>query len=374
LINKSENNILIVIPSYTFGGAEMHSYYTAKAIQKQTDAVIYFLAFGRIDTFKTKLEDEGFHTLHFPLNNFLALGSFQKVKVLFNLYFYLRPYGFQSIFSGTEQCNLLMGLQWKLLRAKHFFWHQWGIDSRQNLGFWERLVVRSKPYYVANSEACKNNIIARHQLSNSSELKIIHNPFNEQLLNIQPVFNSNEFNCVMVANFFEEKDHETLLLAFELFKNKFPNSNGKLFLIGRDNGGHLLIKAKAKAFDLNLSGSVIFTGNVEYVAGWMSKMHVGILSTKSEGLSNALIEYMAVGLPVIATDIQQNEEVVGEKNREWLFPVGDVDRCFELLEKRYLERSELPANGEANKEYIKTHFSFTEYSDAIMELLKRSKS
>ena len=54
-----KKKVLICIPSYTFGGAEMHSLYTAKALKTKNELEIYFLAFGRIDTFKEKIENEG---------------------------------------------------------------------------------------------------------------------------------------------------------------------------------------------------------------------------------------------------------------------------------------------------------------------------
>ncbi len=60
MIKKSTKNILICIPSYTHGGAEIHSLYTAKALQEVEGVKVFFLAFGRVDTFQDKLKDEGF--------------------------------------------------------------------------------------------------------------------------------------------------------------------------------------------------------------------------------------------------------------------------------------------------------------------------
>jgi glycosyltransferase involved in cell wall biosynthesis len=362
-------NILICIPSYTFGGAEIHSLYTAQAIKKNTDYTVYFLAFGRIDTFRQRLNDNGFKTLHFPLNDFLNLSYSQKAVRLFKLIRFLKPYQFKYMFSGTEQCNLLMALMWKVLGVKKFFWHQWGIDTRTTIGFFEKLAATTKPAYIANSLACKEDIISRHSINNNNSVKIIHNTFNEALLKVNPNYNSTDFNLIMIANFFEEKDHATVLRALKLFVTKYPETLIKLYFAGRDNGSAIYLKSKALAFDLALQNYVVFSGNVADVAAMLSIMQVGILSTKSEGLSNALLEYMAAGLPVIATDISQNREALGEQNNEWLFGVGDEQKCFQLIEKLYFDKTLLGLLGKQNRAFVKENFSNEIYEKKIIELI-----
>ena len=365
----SKIKVLICIPSYTFGGSEIHSLNTARAIQKNTNYDVYFLAFGRIDTFKAKLEEEGFKTIHFSLNGFLDLGFLKKCIQLVKLFLFLRPYKFKYIFSGTEQCNLLMGLTWKLLRADKLFWHQWGIDKRINLSFWEKIVIKTKPCYIANSEACKNNIVQRHGIKVHNSVRVIHNTFDESILNCSLTSSTNTFNIAMLANFFDEKDHNTVLKALNIFLKKYSDSSIIVYFAGRDNGSNLLLKSKEVAFDLNLCGHVVFEGLVENTSKFLSKMNVAILSTKSEGLSNALLEYSAIGLPVIATNISQNIEALGDKNTEWLFPVGDEYTCFELIEKFYLDRSLIESVGNKNKIFVAENFSNNLYESKILELI-----
>jgi len=360
-------NILICIPSYTFGGAEVHSLYTAKALQKDKNVKVFFLAFGREDTFKSKLISDGFEILHFPLSNFLSLSSFDKIKTLIQLFFFLRQYHFYSIFAGTEQCNLMMGLLWKPLKSKSFFWHQWGVDKRQSMGFWEKIVSLTKPSYIANSNACKDNVIQRHRILEDNKVTIIHNTFNESLLTESRSSLSDEFKITMVANFFDEKDHLSVLSALKLFTDKYPNEKIKVEFVGRSNGGNLLIQAKAKAFDLNLYNNVEFIGLVEDIPSYLKTVNVGLLSTKSEGLSNALLEYMASGLPVIATDISQNREALGDEN--FFFEVGDELALMELFVLLYFSKSLVEDIGRRNKINVQNIFSNIIYENKIVSLL-----
>ena len=360
-------NILICIPSYTYGGAEIHSLNTTKALQNEEGVQVYFLAFGRKDNFQEKLENEGFKTLHFPLSDFLSLSIFQKIFTLFKLVFFLKNYKFHSIFSGTEQCNLMMGLVWRWIGSKCFFWHQWGIDPRKNCGFWERLVIKSRPKYIANSEVCKRNIAERHGIKEISDIQIIHNTFNEELLNVSKIQNKGSFRIAMVANFFDEKDHITVLDALRLFRDKYPDSGLKVLFAGRNNGSQLVYQAKAKAFDLDLHSMVEFVGQIENISKFLSTVDIGLLSTKSEGLSNALLEYMAAGLLVIATDISQNREALNLDNL--FFPVGDAQACFELFEYCYLNQHLIQEIGESNRNYVIEHFSNSVYKTKILNLV-----
>jgi glycosyltransferase involved in cell wall biosynthesis len=363
---NTRKNILICIPSYTHGGAEIHSLYTAKALQKREGVKVFFLAFGRVDTFQSKLIEEGFETIYFNLPDFLRLSNYKKIIILFQLIILLRKFKFSTVFAGTEQCNLLMGLVWRFVGAKKFFWHQWGIDNRTSFGFWEKLVINFKPTYIANSSVCSQNIAKRHQLDVST-IKVIHNTFNEKLLEVKSTNQTDELKIVMVANFFEEKDHVTVIESIRLFVNKHLDSKIKVYFVGRSNGGRLMKNAKALAFDLNLNKYVEFLGLVEDVADFLSKMDVGLLSTKSEGLSNSLLEYMAVGLPVIATDIAQNREALGPGNK--FFEVGNSQKLVNLLEEFYFGRDTLKVIGTSNREYVKQHFSNEKYNQTILNLI-----
>jgi glycosyltransferase involved in cell wall biosynthesis len=362
----SSQNILICIPSYTHGGAEIHSLYTAKALQKKEGVKVFFLAFGRVDTFQNKLIEDEFETIHFPIPNFLILSILKKIVTLFRLIIVLRKFKFNTVFAGTEQCNLLMGIVWRFIGANKFFWHQWGIDNRTSFSFWEKVAIKFKPTYIANSSVCSQNIAKRHQLG-VSNIKVIHNTFNEKLLEVKIANYTDELKIAMVANFFEEKDHSTVIEGIRLFVNKHFDSKIKVYFVGRSNGGKLMKNAKALAFDLNLNKHVEFLGLVDDVADFLSKMDVGLLSTRSEGLSNSLLEYMAVGLPVIATDIVQNREALGPGNK--FFEVGNSQQLVGLFEEFYFGRNTLKVIGTSNRAYVKQHFSNEKYNQTILNLI-----
>lgn len=89
--------------------------------------------------------------------------------------------------------------------------------------------------------------------------------------------------------------------------------------IDRDMGD----KLHALAGDLGIASSVVFLDFQSDMPRVYSSMDLLVLPSASEGMSNTLLEAMAMSLPVIASDIDANREVVVDGRNGFLFPVGD---------------------------------------------------
>lgn len=110
----------------------------------------------------------------------------------------------------------------------------------------------------------------------------------------------------MVANLIPYKGHRELLQAFARIASDDPGL--KLFLIGRDDGiGASLSDAAGK---LGIADRVRLMGPRSDVPELLAAMDLGVLASHEEGFSNALLEKLAVGLPVVATDVGGNPEAL----------------------------------------------------------------
>jgi glycosyltransferase involved in cell wall biosynthesis len=108
-----------------------------------------------------------------------------------------------------------------------------------------------------------------------------------------------------------DKGYWHLIKAFKLVKKEFANY--KLMIIGPDLNG-TCEKLKKETEDLEISDSVIFTGLQSNPYKYMSNAQLFVLSSINEGFPNALVEAMACGLPVLATDCQSGpREILTEK-------------------------------------------------------------
>ncbi|OFV94282.1 MAG: hypothetical protein A3F68_08770 [Acidobacteria bacterium RIFCSPLOWO2_12_FULL_54_10] len=112
-----------------------------------------------------------------------------------------------------------------------------------------------------------------------------------------------------------------------------------------------------QAIRLGLGDRVLFTGFRLDIPDILSELSVSVLPSLSEGLSNVLLESMAAGVPVIATKVGGNPEVVEDGVNGLLVPPGDPQALAQAM-CRLLERPELARYyGQAGKRRIAEGFS-----------------
>ncbi|HEX8475842.1 MAG TPA: glycosyltransferase [Pyrinomonadaceae bacterium] len=147
----------------------------------------------------------------------------------------------------------------------------------------------------------------------------------------------------IVANLrLEVKDHPTFLRAARRVREAVPEA---AFVLAGE--GELTERLRSLAAELGLGErDVFFTGRCERIAELLAASDVCVLSSKAEGFSNAILEYMAAGRPVVATDVGGARETVVEGETGYLVAAGDDEalatRIVELLKdtKRAREMGE----------------------------------
>lgn len=128
------------------------------------------------------------------------------------------------------------------------------------------------------------------------------------------------FILIVIANLIPYKGHADLLSALGNIASQMPQP-WHLLCIGRDQGyGPQLRDQAAK---LGLENNVHFLGERTDVPQLLKSADIGVLSSHEEGFSNAVIEGLAAGLPMIVTDVGGNAEAVTDGATGLVVPPRD---------------------------------------------------
>jgi L-malate glycosyltransferase len=167
-----------------------------------------------------------------------------------------------------------------------------------------------------------------------------------------PAEKSRRFITIVANMRHEVKDYPMFLRSARQVRDAVPDA---AFLLAGE--GELSDSFRVMAGDLGIDDSTFFLGRCEKVAELLAISEICVLSSKAEGFSNSIIEYMASARPVVVTDVGGAREVVAEGETGYLVPSGDdammATRLIALL--RDPERAR--AMGVEGKRVVEEKFS-----------------
>jgi glycosyltransferase involved in cell wall biosynthesis len=178
---------------------------------------------------------------------------------------------------------------------------------------------------------------------------------------------------VTVANLRAEKAHETLITAAARLLSIRPEA--EFWIVG---GGARLQELTALADRLGIGGRVRFLGHRDDVPALLSESDIFVLTSRSEGFPNSVIEAMAAGLPVVATGVGGVVELIEHERNGLLVAPGDSDAVAEAL-LGLMERPERAAAlGRAARLTVEGRFTFDlmvrRFEEIYLDLLDRRAS
>jgi glycosyltransferase involved in cell wall biosynthesis len=204
----------------------------------------------------------------------------------------------------------------------------------------ERNAFRLARAVVANATAVKEQLI--HEGVRGDKIEVIYNgldltrfPQNGtaddalRRVNLEAI--SGRPVITMVANFeYRVKDHPMLLRTAKRVVSEVPDA---VFVIAGE--GILRAETEQLAAELGVGESCLFTGRCANVPDLLAASDICLLTSQAEGFSNSILEYMAAGRVVVATNVGGASEAIVEGETGYLVNSGDdramAERIVELL-------------------------------------------
>lgn len=241
----------------------------------------------------------------------------------------------------------------------------------------ERLLHRHMQMLLGNSKAVVGEL--RDEATGTTPIELVYNGVDTSNVPSRPLDNSrnvrrdpDKLTLVIVANLIHYKGHADLFRALASVAGKLPAS-WELLCVGRDDGlGATLSKL---IHDLDLDPHIRLLGSRTDIPSLLASSDIGILCSHEEGFSNAILEGMAAGLPMVVTAVGGNAEAVIDRETGLVVPAQDpaaLGTAILTLASNPELRTQM---GRAARARVKDHFSLDQcvqrYDDIYKDLMRK---
>jgi glycosyltransferase involved in cell wall biosynthesis len=243
----------------------------------------------------------------------------------------------------------------KLLRIKVvIFWHGWNFRNEKYLKFpyslYTGIMLKSDSAIVLYSEIA--NSLKMLGFKNKIDLLTTSVSKSAFKYRINEIGLSDEFNLIFFSRVETYKGIYELLEAYRILKNKYPKI--RLTIVGDGNeltSVSSLIKNK-NILDVIITGYIV--GDDKYKL--LSSADLFILPSYSEGMPGAVLEAMAVGLPIIVTPVGGLNDFFEDGLMGSFISIKDVQSIVDQVEKLYLDVDKRKTISSHNLQYANQHF------------------
>ena len=365
-------NVLFIIDSFEQGGSERQALQLLRQLHESGDCRVHLACLQdrgslRADADRLRLGEiseyalTSFYDLNFikQLRRFAHFLKQKKIDVVHTHCFYTNVFGMTGSFWARVPARITSKGETDGFRT-----------SMQKRA--ERAAFRLAHRVIANCQVVRNQLI--REGVNPGRIVQHYNGLDLDRVRIVPSLTRETARAkfglpegrrfiTIVANLHNPvKDHPTFLRAAARVRARVPDA---AFVIAGE--GALMEGLRNQAEELGIGKDVFFVGRCDDIATLLYASDIGVLSSKAEGFANAILEYMAASLPVVATDVGGAREAVVEGKTGFLVTSGDDVTMAERI-MQLLTAADARAMGEHARAIVETEFSAEKHLQNTLEL------
>lgn len=301
------------------------------------------------------------------LQEFYPKGGFDSpggIYQMLRLALFLRRGGFQIVHTHDLYANLL-GIPAALVARVPVI-----ISSQRDLAHldlyrtrrrvWVRRLQNLSTAVLTNANAVRDAVMAENHIA-AGKIRVIYNGVDLERFIGKTRDRSwlaknaeQEKWIVLVGNMHSDvKGHPCLIAAAQPVVREFPDVR---FVLAGD--GEQRQNFEQQVASLGLQNKFLFLGRHDDVPHLLACCDIAVLPSQAEGLPNAVLEYLAAGLPTVASQVGGNAEIIQNGKTGLLVPPDNSAALSEALLRMLRDPGFAMSLGNRGREYVISEFSF----------------
>ena len=357
-------NVLQLIGSFHIGGSERQAVQLARLLKERGRYRAHIACLGASGPLRDEVDRLGFGEIpEFPLTSFYDPNAVKQVRRFAR---FLRERQITIVHTHDFYTNIfgMVGAALARVPAR--------IASRRETTGWrtetqkfvERRAYNLAHTIIANAESVRDQLMMEGV--GKDKVAVVYNGLDPGRVRVNPqmqrddalaMFNlprgdNSRFVTILANLHHTVKNHSMFLRAARRVIEAVPQAR---FVIAGD--GELVASTQRLADELGLRRDVFFIGLCERVADLLALSDVCALTSTAEGFSNAILEYMAAGRPVVATDVGGAREAVIDGQTGFLVKSDDDLAMAERIITLLCDPERARVMGERGRQIIEKKFS-----------------
>ena len=380
-----KKNVLELTGSFLQGGSERQAVQLSRLLHEEGSFRVFVGCLDRTGELKQEIEQLGIKEIpEFKLTSFYDANFLRQAKrcaefikmneisIVHTHEFYTNIFGMFSAFFARVPVRIASKRE-MLSKSKNQFFVE-----RQAFRLADKIVVNAEAVkqFLVEMGVTRKKIVTVYNGLDLQRLRPSQNTNREEILRELglPVTEKMQFVTIVANLRSDVKNHRMFLRAAQNVKGKIKNV---AFVLAGE--GELIESLKGFAQDLGIKKDVFFMGGGTKIGELLSISDICVLSSKSEGFSNSILEYMSAGKPVVATRVGGADEAVIEGETGFLVESEDN----ETMAKRLIDLLQNPKKAERfgvnGRQIVEEKFPLSAQLTKTLELYdellkKKSKS
>ncbi len=371
-----KKNVLELTGSFLQGGSERQAVQLSRLLHEEGSFRIFVGCLNGAGKLRTEVEQLGIKEIpEYKLTSFYDANFLRQVKrcadfIKTNEISIVHTHDFYTNIFGMVAASLAR-TPVRIASKREIF------NKSKSQTLIERQAFRLSDKIVANANAVKQFLVETGVAE--EKIVIVYNGLDLQRLTPSqgltredilrelalPLAEKMQFVTIVANLRSDVKNHRMFLKAAQKVNEKVANV---AFILAGE--GELIEPLKTFAVDLGISKNAFFLGGCSRVSDLLSISDICVLSSKSEGFSNSILEYMSAAKPVVATRVGGADEAIIDGETGFLVESDDHDamanRLIELLQNP-VKAMEM---GKKGRKIVTENFSLEAQTEKTLTLYK----